>query len=248
MKPPFALLLFAAMSAHGAEIMVCAAASLKDTLTLISRDYRVSTGDSVVLNLGASNVMARQIEAGVPADLFISADEATMDKLEEHGFLLAGTRKPLLGNAMVIVVPAGSDLAIEGPRDLVGPAVKRIALADPRSVPAGVYARRILEMAGVWEAVSPRVVPMAHVRAALAAVASGNVEAALLYRTDAAISSKVRTTYVFPGADSPAIRYPVAMLKDAPSPEAARKFLEHLESPEVGQIFRRFGFLLVEDP
>ena len=127
-------------------------------------------------------------------------------------------------------------------RDLAGRSVQRIALAEPSSVPAGVYSKRFLEAVGLWDAVAPKVIPTENVRAVLAAVESGDVDAGIVYRTDARISKRVRIAFEVPSSRGPAISYPFAAVKGAPHGAAARSFLEHLSSPEARAIFARHGF------
>ena len=230
--------------ARSTEIMVSAAASLSDALAEISTNFQAQAGVHVQFNLGASSTLARQIEEGAPADIFFSADEAQMNRLAKNRLIDAATRKDLLGNSLVVVVPADSNLQIKSAGDLTNAAVKQIALADPKAVPAGVYAKAWLTKLQLWPAIEPKVVPTENVRAALAAVASGNVDAGVVYKTDAAISKNVRIAYEVPLADGPDIRYPVALVKDSKQPGAAKKFLDYLSSEEAGQVFRRFGFLL----
>ena len=242
----FATLLLATPAVRAATITVFAAASLSDSLKEIAADYEKQTGDKVLFNLGASSTLARQIQEGAPADIFFSADEARMDALQRRGLILKDTRKRRLSNTLVIVVAADSAIAVHSPRDHAGDAVKRIALADPATVPAGIYAKSCLEKLNLWSAVAPKVVPTDNVRAALAAVESGNVEAGMVYKTDAAISKKVRVAYEVPAGDAPEIRYPVAVLKDSNDPEAAKRFLRHLDSEAAGRVFRKFGFIVLD--
>lgn len=233
------------MPAMAAELRVSAAASLADALQEIAPAYERATGETVVLNLGASSTLARQIQEGAPADLFLSADEAKMDGLEKAGLVLAGTRRSVLSNTLVIVVPADSKLKISRPADLAAPAIRALALAEPRTVPAGIYAKEYLEKQGLWGRLSGRVVPTENVRAALAAVEAGNVEAGIVYRTDARISKRVRIAYEIPRAEGPAISYPFAVLARSERKEAARKLLEHLRSPSALAVFRKHGFLIL---
>jgi len=239
-----ALLLAPALSA--AEITVFAAASLTDSLKEIAARYEKQSGDKIVFNLGASSTLARQIEAGAPADIFFSADEAKMDGQAKKGLIDATTRKSRLGNSLVVVVAADSTLKIDSAAALTNAAIKRIALAEPKSVPAGIYAKAWLEKLQLWPAIEPKVVPLENVRAALAAVESGNVEAGVVYKTDASISKKVKVAYEVPIQDAPAISYPVALVKDSKQPDAAKKFLNYLDSQTAGDIFKQFGFLLRE--
>src|SRR5438876_371646 len=232
----------AGVSLHAAEITVFAAASLTDSLKEIASSYEKQTGDRIVFNFGASGFLARQIEEGAPADIFFSADEAKMDGLERKGLIAKETRKSRLSNSLVIVVSAASSFTIQSAGELAEPKVKRIALADPKTVPAGIYAREYFEKIKLWTAIESKVVPTDNVRAALTAVESGDVEAGMVYRTDAAISKKVKVAYEVPAGDSPAISYPVAALKESRDLEAAKRFLKHLDSDHAGRVFEKFGF------
>lgn len=242
--PAVMLMIASGCTAMASNVTISAAASLKDALTEIAAGYEKLSGDKVVFNFGGSNVLARQIEEGAPVDLFFSADESQMDGVARKGLLAEGTRKDVLSNALVIVLPADSTLTVKNARDLAGGAVKRIALADPKAVPAGVYAREYLEKLGLWKTIEPKVVSTENVRAALAAVESGNVEAGIVYRTDAGISRKVKVAFVVPAGEGPAIHYPAALLKGAAQPDAAKKFLAYLESPDAARAFEKYGFVV----
>jgi molybdate transport system substrate-binding protein len=231
-------------SISAATINVFAAASLSDSLKAIAADYEKQTGDKIVFNLGASSFLARQIEEGAPADIFFSADEAKMDGLEKKGLILKDTRQSRLSNSLVIVIAVDSAPPIKSANDLTNARVKRIALADPKTVPAGIYAREYLEKVKLWTAVESKVVPTDNVRAALAAVESGNVEVGMVYKTDAGISRKVKIAHEIPARDTPAISYPMAAVKDSKEPDAARGFLKHLASDDAGRVFARFGFVV----
>jgi molybdate transport system substrate-binding protein len=231
---------------RAAEITVFAAASLTDSLKEIAAKYEKQSGDKLVFNLGASSTLARQIEAGAPADLFFSADEAKMDGLAQKGLLDPATRKSRLGNALVVVVPRDSTLKIDSAHALTNAAVQKIALADPKAVPAGVYTKQWLEKLQLWPAVQAKVVPVENVRSALAAVESGNVEASVVYKTDAGIARQVKVAYEVPTANAPRISYPVALVKQSKQAGAAKKFLNYLDSKEAGDIFKKFGFVLLE--
>ncbi|MGO8675314.1 MAG: molybdate ABC transporter substrate-binding protein [Limisphaerales bacterium] len=231
-----------------ATVIVFAAASLTDCLKEIAAGYEKETGDKVVFNLAASSTLARQIQAGARADIFFSADEAKMQALEDAGLIAKGTRRSRLSNSLVIVVAAERGAEVKSPQDLAGPRIKRLALADPEAVPAGVYAREYLRGLRLWSAVQPKVVPMENVRAALAAVEAGNAEAGIVYKTDAAISRKVRIAWKTPRQEGPAISYPMALLADAPQPDAGRRFLEHLGSRQAEAVFRKFGFIILGSP
>ena len=234
--------LVAATALNAANVNVFAAASLTDVLKEIAASYEKQAGDKVVFNFGASSFLARQIEEGAPADVFFSADEAKMDDLEKKGLIEKETRKSRLSNSLVIVVATEAGAAIKGPADLLK--VKRLALAEPRTVPAGIYAKEYLQKQNLWSTVEAKVVPTENVRAALAAVEAGNVEAGIVYKTDAGISKKVKIAYEVPASDSPAISYPMAVLKEAKDKTAAARFFKHLESEDAGRTFEKFGFIV----
>ena len=229
-----------------ADVTVFAAASLSDALKEIARGYEPASGDKLVFNLAASSLLARQIKEGAPADIFFSADEAKMDGLARKGLIETDTRKSRLGNRLVVVVPDDSALVVNGAGDFTNAAVKKIALADTKAVPAGVYAKAWLEKQQLWTVIEPKVVPTENVRGALAAVESGNVEAGVVYKTDAGISKKIKVAYEVPTGDAPKIIYPVAQIKESKSPEAAKKFLECLNSPAAGKVFETYGFVVLK--
>jgi molybdate transport system substrate-binding protein len=244
----FLLCLFlGALPAGAASVTVFAAASLTESLARIAALYERQSHDKIVFNFAASSLLARQIEEGAPADVFFSADEAQMDRLQNKGLIVAKTRQSRLSNTLVIIVAAGSPLSISAPRDLAQPAITRLALADPNAVPAGVYARQFLRKENLWDSLQPRIVPTANVRGALAAVESGNAETAIVYKTDAAISKRVKVAWEVPRAEGPAISYPMAAIKEAPEPAAAERFLDYLGSPAAGKVFAQFGFI-TRDP
>ena len=237
-----ALLLLLAAPAQAADLTVFAAASLTDALEEIGAAYGKAGGGKVALNLGASSTLARQIQEGAPADLFLSADEAKMDALEKKGLVLAGTRRSVLSNTLVIVVPRDAAAKIVAPQDLAG--VRTLALAEPQSVPAGIYARRYLTRLGLWEKLAGKVVPTENVRAALAAVEAGNADAAIVYKTDAGISKKVRVAYEVPRAEGPKISYPFAVVAESKRKDAAKRFLAYLASKPALAVFRKYGFVI----
>ncbi len=239
------LLVTIRFQAQAAELNVYAAASLSDVFKELSPVFEQQTHDKLVFNFGASSLLARQIEEGAPADLFFSADEAKMDTLEKKGLILKETRLDRLSNTLVIVVAAESGIAVKSPQDLAGAQVKRIALADPKAVPAGIYAREYLTKIKLWSNVEPKVIPTDNVRAALAAVESGNVETDMVYRTDAAISKKVKIAYEISPQDGPVIRYPMAVIKESKQPDAAKRLWEFLKTPAAGKVFEKNGFIVL---
>jgi molybdate transport system substrate-binding protein len=231
---------------RAAEIMVFAAASLTDGLKEIGAAYEKKTTDKVLFNFAASSTLARQIEEGAPADVFFSADEAQMDALDKKQLVQRDTRKNRLSNLLVIVVAKDGATNIHSAADLADAKVKKIALADPKAVPVGVYAKAYLEKLKLWVAIEPKVIPTDNVRAALAAVESGNVEAGMVYKTDAAQSKNVKLAYEVPSADGPKITYPVAVLKESKQAGAAGKFVKYLNSDEAGKVFESKGFIVLK--
>jgi molybdate transport system substrate-binding protein len=230
---------------HADEILVAAAASLTDVLKEIGSGYQAKSKHTVKFNFGPSNGLARQIEAGAPADLFFSADLLQMDTLDKNGRLEPRTRKNLLSNQLVIVVPADSKLAISAPKDLLKADFKKLALAEPSSVPVGVYSRKYLSDEGLWDQVKPKIVPVQDVRATLAAVESGNVEAGFVYKTDAAVSKRVKIIYEVSIDKGPKITYPAAIVRESKRKEAARDFMAYIQSHAAKDAFKKYGFVVL---
>jgi molybdate transport system substrate-binding protein len=202
-----------------AVVDVSAAASLQDALRSVGSAYEAKTGQTVRFNFAGSNILARQIRAGAPADVFLSADE------KQGNSVPAIVRRPLLTNTLVVVANAPvTDLRT----------LNRIAIGDPSAVPAGVYAKAALQRLGLWDPLLPKLVPMENVRAALAAVDGGSVDAAIVYRTDALLAKHARIVMTL---DAPRIVYPAVLLR-----ERGRRFYEFVQGAEAAAIFKRFGF------
>ena len=166
-------------------------------------------------------------------------------RLEQAGLLVAGSRRTILANQLVLVVAADGGAPIADLPDLAKPAVKRIAIGEPATVPVGTYTKEHLQKLGLWPQVSSKCVPLDNVRAVLGAVEAGNADAGLVYRTDALISKKVWIPVEVPLAEGPKITYPAAVLRDAKEPEAAAKFVAFLAGPEAREVFAKYGFLPV---
>ncbi|NTX03093.1 molybdate ABC transporter substrate-binding protein [Myxococcus sp. CA040A] len=230
-------------AANAEEGLVFAAASTTDVLQELRPAFTKATGHSVVLALGSSGDLARQAMAGAPADAFLSADVARMEAVQKAGLVQPGTRVDLLSNRLVVVIPLDSKRKLVGPESLKG--LKRLVLADPAIVPAGVYAKAWLEKAGLWKDLAPQVVPALDVRAALAVVEAGRVDAGVVYATDAAQSKKVRVAFEVPASDAPRIVYPVAALMKGKSPEVGLAFVRFLQSEPAKAAFRRHGFVVL---
>jgi molybdate transport system substrate-binding protein len=226
------------------ELTVFAASSLTEAVKEVAAGFEKTTSHQVVFNFGASNDLARQIKAGAPADVFFSADAAQMDGLVTAGLVRGADRVDVLSNALVVVLPVGSEARVSAPSDLAG--LRRLALADPQAVPAGVYARRWLESIGLWSSLREKVIPALNVRAALAAVESGDADAGIVYRTDAAVSKKVAVAFVVPRDQAPPIVYPLAPVagsKKAATPDLVRA----LTSPSAREVYARHGFVVLPE-
>ena len=225
--------------------LVLAAASLQESLTEAGRMWAARGHEAPVLSFAASSALARQVQSGAPADLFLSADEAWMDAVQKDGLVRAGTRVSFLGNRLVLVAPAGRGgmLAIRRGFPLARALGNgRLAMADPDAVPAGRYGRAALTALGIWPTVAGRVARADSVRGALALVARGEAPYGIVYATDARAEPGVRIVGVFPSASHPPITYPVALLTSARSGEA-EGFRRFLLSPAGKAIFRRYGFM-----
>jgi molybdate transport system substrate-binding protein len=233
--------------ASAAEIVVFAAASLKEALDGAVNIYDGRTGDTTRVSYAASSTLAKQIENGAPADLFISADLDWMDYLQKRDLIQPATRKNLLGNRLVLVAPADAEvrLDIKSGFDLAG-ALKggRLAMADPDSVPAGKYGKAALENLGVWKSVESAVAPAENVRAALLYVSRHEAPLGIVYATDAAADPGVSIAGTFPEDTHPPIIYPVALTAQSKNPNASR-LLEFLGSPPAKAVFEKHGFTVL---
>jgi len=243
-----ALLSLGTIGARAADaprgVLVFAAASLANALGDLDNSFTARTGIRVTSSLAASSTLAKQIEAGAAADAFFSADLQWMDYLQQRGLLRPGSRHELLGNSLVLIAPAASSLprvAIAAGSDLAGSLRGgRLAVADPDSVPAGIYARQALEKLGVWNGVAPRLVRAENVRAALEYVARGDASLGIVYRTDALVEKGVRIVGVFPADSHAPIVYPVALTRHAGA--QATRYLAFITSAAARPIFRKWGF------
>ena len=223
-----------------------AAASLTSAVTEILPPHSLP---QVRVSFAGSAALARQIDAGAPADLFVSANPRWMDYLQERGRVEAATRFDLLANRLVVVTPARSGLEVE-PRsgfDLAGAFPGRLAMGDPDFVPAGTYARQALRALGWWPALKHRLAPAPDVRAALLYVERGECEAGVVYATDAAVSRRVRVAAELPDSLHAPIRYPAAVVAGRDSP-AVRRLVRRLRSPGAAEVFRRHGFTVLAGP
>jgi molybdate transport system substrate-binding protein len=242
-----ALLVAAPLAAHAADLTVFAAASLTNVLQKAADGYKAKTGKAVAVSFAASSVLAKQIEASGGADMFISADEDWMNYLDKKGLIQKGTRKDLLASHLVLIAPAGLDIAVKiAPHfdlaKIVGNG--KLAVADPASVPAGKYAKASLTALGVWDSVQGHLAQAENVRVALSYVARGEAPLGIVYTTDAMAEPRVRIVGQFPDDSHAPILYPIALTKDA-KPDA-QAFLDYLKSADAGSVFAKAGFVVLK--
>ncbi len=225
------------------NLTVSAAISMKDALDEVERDYAAANpGVTIASNYGASGTLQLQIEQGAPVDIYLSASPKQMDDLQAKALLLEGTRRNLLRNEIVLIVPKDSPAHISSFQDLARPDVKPIALGEPTTVPAGEYAKEVLTYFGIYSAVRPKALLAKDVRQVLTYVETGDVEAGIVYSTDAASSSKVKVAATAPAqSHAPAI-YPVAVIKTSRDPTVARAFEDFLFGAQARAIFQKDGF------
>jgi molybdate transport system substrate-binding protein len=234
----------AAMPAMGAPVTVFAAASLREAMDEQAKRFESVAGSKVIVAYGGSNALARQIEAGAPAEVFISADEDWMDYLDRRRLLVPGTRSNLLRNDLVLIAPSSSGAALRiAPGFGLAAALRneKLAMANPDSVPAGKYGKSALESLGVWKSVETQVVRTDNVRAALALVARGEAAFGIVYKTDARAERSVRIVDTFPATTHAPIVYPAAIVAPGKSP-VAKALLDFLRSGVARPIWEKYGF------
>jgi molybdate transport system substrate-binding protein len=241
----FALMLLVPLAARAQELTVFAAASLTDAMKDVSALWTKAGHPPLSLSFGASSTLARQIEQGAPAALFASADEKWMDYLAQKNLIAADTRKDLLGNDLVLVVPADKPQHVTvGPDfDLLGMlgSTGRLATGDPAHVPVGIYAEQALKKLGLWDKVAPRLAATEDVRAALLLVERGEAPVGIVYGTDAAVSKAVMVAGTFPANSHDPVSYPFAVVKSGDTPEV-RALMTFLEGPRARAVFVQRGF------
>ena len=240
----FALLFLMPGYSAAEQVLVFAAASLTNAMGDITRGYEPQAGDKVSLSFASSSTLAKQIENGAPANVFISADLEWMDYLEKLKLIVPGSRADLLGNRLVLIAPKDSDATVAlTPGVNLAAFLKSglLATGDPDHVPVGKYAKVALEKLGAWEAVSGRIARADSVRAALALVERGEAPLGIVYATDAAVAPKVRVVAVFPEDLHPPVVYPAALVQGRATPAAAR-FIDYLKTDAAKIVFRTYGF------
>jgi len=236
--------------ASAEELTFSVAISMKDAIEELGRRFTQSRPGVVLrYNVGASGDLQKQIEAGAPIDLFVSAAQRQMDELEKKGLIVPATRRVFARNVLTVVKPADSTIDIAKPADLLDPRVTRIVVGNPKTVPVGQYSEESLRTLGLWDRLQPKLVFSENVRQALDYVARGEVDAGFVYTTDAAVRGRdVKQAFRPPEGTYRPVTYPVAVIKDAKHPALARAFIDLLLSAEGQHVLARLGFLAPSKP
>lgn len=230
-------------NAQSTTLLIAAAASLQDALEEIDPLFEsANRGTKVNYNFAASGPLQQQIEQGAPVDLFISAAQKQMDALQQKNLILTDTRRNLLTNSLVLVVPSNSTLGLTGFRQLTNSNVKKISVGEPRSVPAGQYGEEVFKNLGILEQLQPKFVFGNSVRNVLGTVESGNADTGVVYKTDAKISDKVKQVATAPSNLHSPIVYPMAVIAASKNQQAARTYAQFLTSKQAQEIFKKYGF------
>ncbi|EIW20028.1 MULTISPECIES: molybdate ABC transporter substrate-binding protein [Pelosinus] len=229
-------------SVQPAEINVSAAMGLKDALGEIQKKYEADHSVKIVFNLASSGALQTQIEQGAPADLFISAASKQMDELQKKNLIIPATRKNLVGNQLVLIVPKTSQLELHSFQDLTNASVTRFGMGVPETVPAGEYAKQVLEKLQVWETVREKAVMPKDIHSVLTYVETGNVEAGIVFSTVAAASDKVKVAAIAPANTHEPIIFLGAVVSSAKHPKEAEAFLQYLTSSDGMAVFTKYGF------
>lgn len=228
-----------------AQITIGAAISFSDVLPDLCADFENRTRIKAVLTFAASNMIARQIESGAPIDVFISADQATTQTLRDKNLIRFTSTAPIATNQLVVIVPKNSKLQIKHPRDLLR--LSKLALAEPTSVPAGVYAKAWLKQEKLWADMEQRIIPLANVRSALQSIETANADAAIVYLTDAQSSSKVHIAFQIPARPAHSPAYYAAIPAATEHPEVAGLFITYLSTPSAREILNEHSFQAISD-
>jgi molybdate transport system substrate-binding protein len=227
-------------------LTVSAAASLTDVMEEIKGFYEEKTVHTLVMNYGSSGALQQQIEQGAPADVFISAAQRQMDVLQEEGLILAESRVDLLENKVVLIIPvSGDNKEITDFNSLTTDSLKLLAIGEPESVPAGRYAKEVLSSLGIWKKLEEKCVLGKDVRQVLTYVETGNVDAGIVYMTDALTSEKVKIAATAPAGSHTPVTYPAAIVLGTSVLQVAEDFMAYLQSNEVAEIFERHGFTFI---
>jgi molybdate transport system substrate-binding protein len=227
------------------NLTISAAASLQDAAGELKTLYESKNqGVTITFNLAASGTLQKQIEEGAPADLFISAGKSQMDALSQKGLIIEESRKNLLGNELVLI--AGKESKLAGFNDLTSESIKKISIGTPETVPAGQYAKETLTALKLWDQLQPKIVLAKDVRQVLTYVETGNVDAGLVYRTDAATSTAVKIVAAAPADSNKPIVYPMAVIKSTKYQKQTEEFAKFLQSDDAVKVFEKYGFKVIK--
>ncbi|MEQ1880570.1 MAG: molybdate ABC transporter substrate-binding protein [Burkholderiales bacterium] len=228
--------------AIGADLVVSAAASLTNAFADIGKEFeKAKPGAKVLFNFASSGQLLQQLSRGAPVDVFASADQQTMDKAEKQNLIVQGTRENFVRNKLVVVVPANSKVDVKNLEALGSADVKRIALANPESVPVGIYSKQALEAAGLWDRLKDKTITTTNVRQSLDYTARGEVDTGFVYLTDALIMpNRVKIAFEVPTPTE--ILYPIAAVKGNGNENRAREFIAYLKSETAQNILQKYGF------
>lgn len=239
----FITILIMANNIYGSTITISAAASLKDVMTEIRKTYETENKtDNLLFNFGGSGSLQQQIENGAPVDIFISAAQKQIDELDKKNLLVKTSKVNLLKNEVVLVTPISSKIAIKSFKDLLNNKIVNIGIGEPKSVPAGQYSLEIFNKLGVAEKVNSKLVYGKDVRTILSWVETGNVDAGIVYKTDAILSDKVKIVSTAPKDSHTPVVYPAAIIAGSKVQNESKKFLKFLKSKKATDIFIKFGF------
>jgi len=237
------LAFFCGAMAHADEVTVYAAASLTNAMKDISAAWQAGNKDTIKTSFAASSVLAKQIEAGAPAEIFASADRKWMDYLAERKLVDTASRRDLLGGTLVLIAPAAAAAPVKMEKGVVPVFTGKLCMGEPGSVPAGIYGKQALTRLGWWPALEKRVVGTEDVRTALALVERVECPLGIVYETDATISSKVAVVGRFPAGSHDPVIYPVALLPKAGA--SAKRFFAYLQGAKANSVFERYGFVVL---
>ena len=237
-----AMMLWSGPAAAAQELIVSAAASLTNAMKEVASNFeKTHPGAKIVCNFAASGVLLQQMAKGAPVDVFAAADQKTMNQAQEKKLILPATRKNFARNKLVLIVPINSKLTSSSLKDLTKPAIKRVAVGNPVTVPAGRYAKEALMKAGLWDKLTPKYIMAESVRQVLDYVRRGEVDTGFVYSTDAAIAKgKVKIIQTVPGHTP--ILYPIAVATSTKKKALGQKFLDFVLSPKAQAIFKKYGF------
>ena len=237
-----AVVLWGAPALADQELTVSAAASLTNALKEVAGQFeKTHPGAKVVCNFAASGVLLQQMAKGAPVDVFAAADQKTMNQAQEKKLVVPATRKNFVSNRLVLIVPMDSKFTVSGLKDLTGPQVKRVAVGNPTTVPAGRYTKEALEKVGLWDQLSPKFILAESVRQVLDYVSRGEVDTGFVYSTDAAIAEgKVKIIQTV--TEHAPILYPIAVTESTDKKALAQSFVDFVVSPAAQEIFSKFGF------